>query len=65
MSHNGLKHCVVPRDVAHDVGHIRPEWVRHLDGFEVKKKADEVGDSSAAGREPPDEADASSKPEPA
>lgn len=39
MSHNGLAHCVVPREVALDVGQIRPEWVRHLDGFEVQTKA--------------------------
>jgi hypothetical protein len=41
MSFNGLKHCVVPRDVAEDVGAVRPEWVRHLDGFDVVKKQDE------------------------
>lgn len=42
MSHNGLKHCVVPQDVARDVGEILPEWVRHLDGFDVRKKAEEA-----------------------
>lgn len=39
MSHNGIAHCVVPREVALDVGQVRPEWVRHLDGFEVETKA--------------------------
>lgn len=38
MSHNGIAHCVVPREVALDVGQVRPEWVRHLDGFEVETK---------------------------
>lgn len=36
MSHNGLAHCVVPKDVAADVGKVKPEWVRHLDGFPVQ-----------------------------
>lgn len=49
MSHNGLAHCVVPRDVALDVGKVRPEWVRHLDGFEVQTKAphDAEGEAEA------------------
>jgi hypothetical protein len=34
MSHNGLKHCVVPRDVAIDIGRVRPEWLRHLERYE-------------------------------
>ncbi len=42
MSHNGLTHCVVPSDVARDVGAVRPEWVRHLDGFEVETRAPEA-----------------------
>lgn len=39
MSHNGLAHCVVPRDVAQDVGTVRAEWVRHLDGYDVLTEA--------------------------
>jgi len=39
MSHNCFTHCVVPQDVAADVGKIRPDWVRHLEGFEVQTLA--------------------------
>ncbi|MFZ9887072.1 MAG: DUF2058 family protein [Myxococcota bacterium] len=49
MSHNGLAHCVVPRDVAQDVGTVRPEWVRHLDGFDVVTLAPKETGSAAAG----------------
>jgi hypothetical protein len=30
MSHNGLTHAVVPRDVATDIGRLFEEWVRAL-----------------------------------
>lgn len=51
MSHNGLAHCVVPRDVAMDIAALRPEWVRVLDGYEVvpnqdERKADAEGQSA-------------------
>lgn len=51
MSHNGLAHCVVPREVALDVGQVRPEWVRHLDGFAVETRApsDEKASDEGAG----------------
>lgn len=35
MSFNGLRHCVLPADVARDIAKIRPEWLRHLDGGEI------------------------------
>lgn len=64
MSHNGLAHCVVPREVALDVGQVRPEWVRHLDGFEVETRAPqpegegegEASDSGSSAASPPPEA---------
>jgi hypothetical protein len=28
MSHHGLTHAVVPADVARDIGHLFPEWLR-------------------------------------
>lgn len=34
MSHNGLSHCVVPRDLAADVHQIRPEWLRKLENYD-------------------------------
>lgn len=42
MSNNGLTHCVVPRDVALDIGAVRPEWVRVLDGFDIVPNRDEL-----------------------
>ncbi len=42
MSHNGLTYCVVPKDAAHDVGKVRPDWVRHLVGFEVETRVPEA-----------------------
>lgn len=42
MSNNGLAHCVVPRDVALDIGAVRPEWVRVLEGYEVVPNKDEL-----------------------
>lgn len=33
MSHSGLSHCVVPRDLALDVHQIRPEWLRRLENY--------------------------------
>jgi uncharacterized protein YaiL (DUF2058 family) len=33
MSHNGLSHCVVPRDLALDIHQIRPEWLRKLENY--------------------------------
>lgn len=41
MSHNGMAHCVVPRDVAMDIAAIRPEWVRVLDGYDVMPNQDD------------------------
>lgn len=41
MSHNGLAHCVVPREVAVDIAALRPEWVRVLEGYDVVPNQDE------------------------
>lgn len=35
MSHHGESHALVPKALAQDVGTIRPEWVRVLEGFLV------------------------------
>lgn len=32
MGHNGLEHAVVPADLARDVLHVKPEWLRALAG---------------------------------
>lgn len=32
MGHNGLEHAVVPADLARDIGHVKPEWLRSLAG---------------------------------
>jgi uncharacterized protein YaiL (DUF2058 family) len=56
MSFNGLKHCVVPKDVAADVGRVRPDWVRVLDGFEVLSKEDAPADEAKPDEAKPDEA---------
>lgn len=53
MSHNGLAHCVVPQDVASDVGKIRPDWVRHLVGFEVQTEAPRTPGEPEAGSSGP------------
>lgn len=43
MGHNGLEHAVVPADLARDIFHVKPEWVRSLAG---------VTDVEAASPEP-------------
>lgn len=35
MSFNGLRHCVLPAEVAKDIAKIRPEWPRVLEGAEI------------------------------
>ena len=53
MSFNGLRHCVLPVEVARDVAKIRPEWPRHLEGAEIltrppkEAKDDSYADASA------------------
>jgi uncharacterized protein YaiL (DUF2058 family) len=32
MGHNGLEHAVVPADLARDIAHVKPEWLRALAG---------------------------------
>ena len=32
MGHNGLEHAVVPADLARDIAHVKPEWLRSLAG---------------------------------
>lgn len=32
MGHNGLEHAVVPADLAKDIAHVKPEWLRSLAG---------------------------------
>jgi len=61
MSNNGLKHCTVPRDVAEDVGQLRPEWVRHLAGFEVLESP-EPANAEPATEEPATEEPAAEEP---
>lgn len=33
MSHHGLAHCVLPRDIVEDIAQVFPAWVRMLKGF--------------------------------
>jgi uncharacterized protein YaiL (DUF2058 family) len=32
MGHNGLEHAVVPADLAKDIAHVKPDWLRALAG---------------------------------
>lgn len=61
MSFNGLRHCVLPAEVAKDIAKIRPEWPRVLEGAEIltrpppepkeegeAKDGDETANASAA-----------------
>ncbi len=32
MSHHGLSHCVLPKDIAIDLAQVFPYWLRHLRG---------------------------------
>ncbi len=35
MSHHGLSHCVLPKDIALDFSQVFPLWLRHLQGHEA------------------------------
>ncbi|MBL4635725.1 MAG: hypothetical protein JKY56_17825 [Kofleriaceae bacterium] len=35
MSHHGLSHCVLPKDIALDFAQVFPLWLRHLRGHEA------------------------------
>ncbi|HEY4221023.1 MAG TPA: DUF2058 family protein [Myxococcota bacterium] len=32
MGNNGIEHAVVPKDLAQDIAHVKPEWLRALAG---------------------------------
>lgn len=32
MSHHGLAHCVLPREIVEDIAHVFPAWLRVLKG---------------------------------
>jgi len=36
MSHHGLTHCVMPRDIVEDVAEVFPEWLRVLKGHRLE-----------------------------
>jgi uncharacterized protein YaiL (DUF2058 family) len=57
MSNHGLTHVVVPRNVAEDIGKLRPEWVRSLKGWVAvaRKEAEETP--------PPSEGETPTKPQ--
>jgi len=41
MGYNGLEHCIAPVDVVQDVSNVRPEWVRHLEGWTPRSKEED------------------------
>ncbi|MCP4503710.1 MAG: hypothetical protein GY822_27595, partial [Deltaproteobacteria bacterium] len=50
MGFNGLEHGMFPVDMASDIGKIRPEWVRHMDGWtpRLKEEDDRIATAIAA-----------------
>lgn len=69
MSHNGLSHCVVPREVALDVHQIHPEWLRKLENYDfeifmAKPQGGEATEARAKAKEIDDTANDNSAPEP-
>jgi len=47
MGHNGLEHAVVPTDLAKDIQHVKPEWLKSLVGV-TDIGSESSGDSGTA-----------------
>lgn len=58
MGYNGVEHAVVPADLAKDIGHVKPEWLRSLAGVT------DVAPPAGASAEQEDAAEASVAPPP-
>jgi hypothetical protein len=65
MGFNGLEHAVVPKDVALDIRHVRPEWLRALAGVTDVSPPEAPADAAPVEAAPADAPpDAASEPEP-